>query len=277
MKPLVTIGALTLALAPYYTWAGSSCPGPFDEQHLVLRLPDEQPDAAGYGIYAEQCDGGLYLVNPVSGERLTRINETWWLEAFESAQWASDDHEAIVVLASYITGIGPTGVQPFQARIVVTRTPQGWLPGEPQFPDEEEPAADPPDDADPMDRAVREAGTPEAFAALELTSHGRPVDLHPDFATSRVVLKSLWLTSGSIYVKQVAVHRQDDRYVVYYDVTTPEIGTADMKQCVLYAVLPDDGLPVTFEKRHTFGRPGRSVPDAGGVLDGASFAGAPTP
>ncbi len=138
MNRLAALVLLTVAALPATVAAASDCPAPFAKNNVLEVLPDDKRESMHgfYGIYPEPCDGGLYLVSLPDGKRLARINENWWLEDFESARWQSPAHEAIVVVASYITGIGPTGVQPFRARIVITRRPHGWVPDEPELLDE---------------------------------------------------------------------------------------------------------------------------------------------
>jgi len=295
MESRLSVIAMLVWVAAMPVLAAERCPAPFDRDNLVQVLVDDELDVIydTYGVYTEMCDGGLYLVDPGDGERLVRINESWWLYHFESARWENADHQAIVVDASYATGIGPTGARPFRARIVLTRT-QGanrtistWTVEEPEFLESDEPqtaneqetddlqtSEQPVDQSDP---SIREVTTPEGFQVLALTDRGRPFEIPVDFSTSRLTLKSLWLTSGSIKVKDVGVRRQDDCYTVFYDLTHPSIGTTDMKQSILYAVLPDDGLPVRFEQSRRFGRSGEPVDGQAAVIDRGDFQGAPPP
>jgi len=135
------LAALLLSLSAVAASAATDdpgCPAPFARDNVLEILADEQHDTVHgyYGIYPEPCNGGLYLVSLPTGERLARINEGWWLEEFESARWESVSHEGIVVVASYITGVGPTGTRPFRARILLIHRPKGWVPDEPELLDE---------------------------------------------------------------------------------------------------------------------------------------------
>lgn len=117
----------------------SSCPPddlPAKTSGYAATLLDRKLDMIRdvYGIYEEACDGGLYLVDLNQGQRLLRINENWWLYKFESAKWRDPESpNEIVTLAQYVTGIGPTGAQPFRARIVVKRAGRGWIAQEPEI------------------------------------------------------------------------------------------------------------------------------------------------
>ena len=107
-----------------------------------LMLADHDAILETFGLYRTQCDGGLYLVDLQHHQKMWRVNESWWLDRIESIAWVDPDKaDAIEVIAIYITGIGPTGVQPFKARVVMHRGgggPRGysWTPGEPEFIDD---------------------------------------------------------------------------------------------------------------------------------------------
>jgi len=247
-----------------------NCAGPFDPGRIEKKLAVSEHDASQgvYAFYPEPCDGGLYMLALGSMEPMTRVNESWWLEELESVQWA-DGRRAneIVVTASYITGIGPTGVQPFRARIVLKKLQGAWVPQTPEaIESKPERAAD--------DPRVHEARSPAELARLEIMAQGRPVEIDVNFEEDRLVAISVWLTSGSIRITDVHVRRSDDRYYVDYDTTFPPIGTTDMKSSVIFVVLPKDGRQIEFGSALGIGR---KVDVRTGIIDRAGIAGAPPP
>ena len=137
------LAAMTLSLSP--TVAGSqtgtvphcsAAPGRIKEEQIVKVLSENEPDMIHHKvvIYEEPCDGGLYLIDFERRDKWFKINESWWLYAFESAVWQDTDREnEIAVTARYATGIGPTGAVPFRAKIIMQRRSNEWVPLEPVF------------------------------------------------------------------------------------------------------------------------------------------------
>jgi len=66
----------------------------------------------------------------------------------------------------------------------------------------------------------------------------RPFKDGVDFREYRVVVSNIVLTSGSIRLRDVAVHRHESKYIVYYDLKSPKIGTHDIRIAQVYALLP---------------------------------------
>ena len=95
-----------------------------------------------------------------------------------------------------------------------------------------------------------------------------------DFKQSRLIVKSVWLTSGSGKITDVSVARNRRAYFVTYQTKYPRIGTMDMKQSVIYLVVPKDTRYVSFEDPELDAR--RYDVNAG-VLNRGSFKGAPVP
>ena len=88
-------------------------------------------------FYDEFCDGGLWMVNIGSPDvKIARVNASWQLYEFKSAAFAqpekkdAEDGDVIIVTASFVTGIGSTGAQPFTVRIPMTRAGDTWFEGE---------------------------------------------------------------------------------------------------------------------------------------------------
>ena len=252
--------------------AEPGCAYDIDLSQPIRLLFDRETDVVKgvFGFYEGECDGVLYLVDlddPVHNA----VNESWRLYRLESVGFAEGRRDRIVVDASYVTGIGPGGAEPFRARIVMNyRTGARWTP---EGSDPDDGSAGP---AEP-DASVREASSAEALQALEIRSDRGQLELAPDFATSRAVVKSIWLTSGSAEIDSVRIHRTDDAYLVFYRVKSPRLGTTDMKQSLIYLELPRDGLPVAFLDRRSNVLSGRRVEVPYRVIDSGTMAGAPPP
>jgi hypothetical protein len=240
-----------------------------------------------FGIYVEPCNGGLYLIDGHQQSRLVRINESWWLYAFKSASWKdSDDANEIVVTASYATGIGPTGAIPFRARIVLQRDASDWIVQEPVVLDDKTEHVATNSDVDGTGAAppsrnppwitMRSADSAKAFNTIGVVDRGRPFAIDVDYSKYRLVVDSVVLTSGSATVEDVTVQRREGHYVVSYRVRMPRLGTTDMKQSLVYVILPQDGLPVTFGERGRMRTSaGKRVAVRTGVIDRGRYAGGP--
>ena len=240
-----------------------------------------------FGIYADPCDGGLYLIDGHQRSRLVRINESWWLYKFESASWRDPDAaDEIVVTASYATGIGPTGAIPFQARIVLRRDGSDWVVQEPVVLDNKPEYAATDSDADALGHGppnrnppwitMRSADSAKAFDSIGVMDNGHPFAIDVDYSKYRLVVASVVLTSGSAKVEDVTVQRHDEHYVVSYQIKVPRIGTTDMKQSLVYVILPQDGLPVTFRERGRLGSlAGQQIAVQTGIIDRGRYVGSP--
>lgn len=230
---------------------------------LTVLMEDEVMGVVS--VNRHRSDGGLYLVNAPDQARLLRINESWWLYEFEAAFTSNIDddpaHE-ILVLATYATGIGPTGAQPFrhnfvldlqdgvwktlalseaQRALTVNELKMAFRPVEPAiFTTAKTKVGE--------KRQGNEARCQDELARLE-RSLGRSFDGEVDFARQRLAATSVFLSSGSARIVDIRVRRSDDAYIVYYKTRYPPIGTTDIKVSVLYAILPKDHRSVFFMDR----------------------------
>lgn len=96
-----------------------------DSEHIVaeIRQPDGDPSQTSLALYEERSNGGLYLVDLAEQKKILRINAGWWFEKLISANWSKDGSmDQIAISATFITGVGPTGVQPFPASFILTKT-----------------------------------------------------------------------------------------------------------------------------------------------------------
>lgn len=104
----------------------------------VLREPSQsrflhQIDATKQ-LYTHRCSGGIYLVDKeISSEGLldsaVPVVQGWWLDSIVSVH--QPDKQSIIIDGRFITGVGPCGVYPFYARILLTRLPKSWQAEEP--------------------------------------------------------------------------------------------------------------------------------------------------
>lgn len=228
-------------------------------------------------------DSGLILTS--KGASYT-IVDSWRLFEFERAQWGDGKTcDEIVVLASFATGMGPGGAHPFRAKIRLRRNPSGWstvstvILTEPRADEDrfdglavpEKPLRPYPYQAQPIwkpyEPFVEFAGSPEEVHKLSKTRSARLTDLQIDFGRERLVLASIWLTSGSNSLVNVRVQKHGDGYDVTYDVKKPRIGTADIKRSGIYVILPADGRRVkVFERGRGDKAKGNRVQVQSGVI-----------
>lgn len=232
-------------------------------------------------IHEPAQDSGLLLTSTGSSYK---IAESWRLFEFERAEWGPGNTcDEIVIFASFATGIGPGGAHPFRAKIRLRRNPSGWftvsnviltesradedrfdglaVPEQPLRPYPYEPRPI----WKPHEPFVEFAGSPEEVHKLSKTRSARLADLQIDFGRERLVLASIWLTSGSNSLVNVRVQKHDDGYDVTYKVKKPRIGTADIKRSGIYVVLPADGRRVKVFER---GRGDIAIGDRVDVLSG---------
>ena len=98
-----------------------------------------QHEAVGdLNLFTHPCTGGLYLVDaPAPNDALHVLWQGWWLLDACSLQWQDGnlDREpgpTIMLIGRFLTGIGPTGHEPFVARVRATYDGAGWQILEPQ-------------------------------------------------------------------------------------------------------------------------------------------------
>lgn len=214
-------------------------------------------------LYREICDGGLYLINSRSGAELIRVNAGWWIDEVAQAEALPDG--AVLVDAKFITGVGPTGSVPFSQRYRLEKSASTW-----------QVAQLPPDESAPvwLSPSLVEISNQAQLDAIALRGREGSIDMNVDLSQHRLLLYSLWLTSGSARVTEVSVQRNYRSYFVEHRTEAPAIGTTDMKHVVLYAVLPKDYRTVSFEGRELDAKRFRA---RAGALPHATFKGAPTP
>jgi hypothetical protein len=241
----------------------AACSGEINPDNLTL--PSADLKSSPVAVYAERCDGGLYLLHLQRDESLLKINASWWLESLDSVA-LEPDGKSLRVSARFITGIGPTGTVPFNVEFRITRSAAGQWQSE-QLPIDNNAPLE-------LQPGVLEIANLAQLNAARLKYRHAPISLRPNFADRRLVLKSLWLTSGSAEVTDIRVHRNDRGYFITYNVEAPRIGTTDMKHVVLHVELPKDHRYASFADPELNATRVR-VPT--GVLENATFFGALPP
>jgi len=264
---LLLLLVMTRALADTGYEGAPACADAIDLTKVEHRLMVRDHDAIleTFGLYQTRCDGGLYLVDLQHHRKMWRVNESWWLEKIESMAWVDPAAaNGIEVIATYITGIGPTGVQPFRARVVMRRGGGGpggytWTPGEPEFIEDAapptrkldprpQPAKPGPGETPSACHPVVRATSFEEFAALGLRSRNAPwrhdAINEATFAAFDFYAISVFHSSGSQRIEAVDVYEDDGRYTVRYDIYRPRIGTADIQFSTVWALLPKDAVDV---------------------------------
>lgn len=263
---ILTTWATACHAAAQVDEAASFLPAPCSRgYHADQAIPIEDPGRLNLALYPELCDGGLYLIDTSAGASLLRVNPVgWWLE--EAGEVEVDANGSFVVEASFITGVGPTGVVPFTVRYRVSSADDGRWVSEALPRDESQPVWLGPD--------VVEITRPEQLEHVALADAHGPIEIPVDFSRDRLLLKPIWPTSGSIRITDVEVHRTDRAYFVSHDEHSPRVGTADMKPVVIYAVLPADYRAVSFDDPE-YGA--ERVRAEAGVLEGATVEGRRAP
>lgn len=104
------------------------------------RLLQSLRDAQGRSVsfYGDhRCPGGPYLEDGAQewpGQEPTLVKLVkWWLYEFINARWTDEGRAEISVRARYITGIGPTGNQPFSVQVKARRMGDGRQVDEPEI------------------------------------------------------------------------------------------------------------------------------------------------
>ena len=88
------------------------------------------PDPGYLDILTHPCSGAIYIADPNAAERgMSVLWQGWWLQGMYPPVWNGRD--ALQLRAKFITGVGPTGAQPFVASISARRTAVGWMVDEP--------------------------------------------------------------------------------------------------------------------------------------------------
>lgn len=207
-------------------------PGKLRFLHQVL---DEAVDTIS--LYTHPCSGGLYLADPnKASDKLTVLHEGWWFEGLFRPQWRkADEGRALELTGEYITGVGPTGVQPFIGRIGVAQMDSGWRVLEPEV--------DVPPPAHPKElrykgRTLFVVRDEVELKYLDLSNEHWGVD----FSTERLVLMN-----ADVHSSSDAVVKTDGKSYFLQRHRVPDafpIGITFTRPGVLWMVVPKDDLSI---------------------------------
>ncbi len=249
---------LFLLTSSYLVFAGWSEKETHDE-HLTTPTPVvnclmEQP-SQGKSLYkideqlelfTHPCSGGLYLVdktlNP-SGQldKAVPVIQGWWLHSFNNVIQKNNE---LIVLAKFVTGVGPVGSRPFYARVMLQKKENSWLVGEPSHGKRAKP-----NKHRFITKKLYEVTSQQALEQLdpEISKEIENIDI--DFATHRLVLNWVRLKSSKIWIDAVFVSKNADSYQLQFTTQAPSIVTKDLKTSLIWLVLPKDDLPVEMYNR----------------------------
>ncbi|MCH9671223.1 MAG: hypothetical protein K0U93_07215 [Gammaproteobacteria bacterium] len=103
-------------------------PDDFERQSARLTYAKSQETLVVVSMYSNRCNGGVYLVEAGPSPMPLRVSY-WWLDEFRAARITPGDPspDALTIVATYITGIGPTGAQPFEASTTIRWSDSGWI------------------------------------------------------------------------------------------------------------------------------------------------------
>jgi hypothetical protein len=213
-------------------------------------------------IYTHDCSSGLYLVDKRTGlagdlRKATPIVQGWLLQSLQLATML--DPDTLLLEASFVTGVGPKGARPFKAQIRVLRDNDTWVAQEPLLIKKSKRTFFRP--------RIIEVGNQDELNAFKPCRNGAyPAD-QVDFERERLILLPLHLNSGSINITNLAVSETEESYQLHYSVEYPGFVTKDVKDSLLWYVLPKNARRV--EVHDSTRNPGTEPRDTylSGVID----------
>lgn len=237
------------------------------EVHRSFTIQLNNNEQAQFYLGEDTRYGSLHLMNPVTHERVVRINPSWWLDELIQVQVANidaDEAQEIIIKATYYTGIGPTGAQSFLYTFYLDHHNGQWTslynkpPSSPK-PRKINTPRQPKAPFNTVHGKLLTAETQQALAQLNLNLEQVPELKTVDFDRYKVIFKHYWLTSGSKRIQHTAIHKHNEQHLFYYTVHSPSIGTTDMKSGYVYAIIPKQITDVTFAKAQTTARKGQRL------------------
>jgi hypothetical protein len=190
-------------------------------------------------IYTHDCSSGLYMIDKGTGDagdlrNATPIVQGWLLLTLQSATMF--DPDTLLLEASFVTGVGPKGARPFRAQIRVLRDNDTWVAQEPLLIKNSKRTFVRP-------RIIEVDNQDEWNAFKPCRSGAYPAD-QVDFDSERLILLPLHLNSGSIKITDLAVSETEESYQLHYSVEYPGFVTKDVKDSLLWYVLPKNARRV---------------------------------
>ncbi|MFK7914308.1 MAG: hypothetical protein AB8B93_10375 [Pseudomonadales bacterium] len=207
-----------------------------DAPDALVHLWQTHHAELGYqNIYTHPCTGGVYLIDPRAENDVVHVLwQGWWLQRLYPPVW-DDNHSVtdagtgptLALTGRFITGAGPTGTEPFTARIFASYSELGWAIHEPQTNVGDQPAP-----------RVSGSGVHQMFeihSAAELAALGLANEpWRVDFATERLVIKNADLRSNSEAAALV------DATTYLLQINGPRIGNTYTVPGLWWMVMPKD-------------------------------------
>jgi len=242
--------SLLAALAPLPAGAADRAPSCQATADRALTYFQSLRDAQGRVIQVvgdHRCAGGPYLLAASApatdaSAPLVKLVPGWWLHEFVSARWLDAARTALQVRARYVTGVGPSGAEPFAVQVIARRVGERWQVAEPE---RVEAGFDlPTRQADGLIRIE----SVEQHRNLNIAVPGLPGEAEVDFALERLVIKSRFFGSATERITGTWVRAEDGGYRVGFDTDSPRVGVAMPKVVMLWWRVPNDGKPVRIDR-----------------------------
>lgn len=215
------------------------------EKPPMVKLLDQHASKPAKLFIAKRCPGGLFLQQSEkfwldTDKPFTPIGFGWWLTELASVSWQDTAKTLLKVRATYLTGIGPTGNQPFNVEINITENESSWVASEPIHHDR------------PFERPTRLNNgmlSVESTEQLEILGIDRQhkdqaIFYTIDFTQQRLIVKPVTMTSGSMRISEVFVYQLNHTYFLGHRISAPPIGTTDMKYTSLWYLLPKNNYAI---------------------------------
>lgn len=207
-----------------------------DELRLLHQAHHEAVDTIN--LYTHPCTGGLYLVEPNKApEVLNVLWEGWWLQGLYRPQWIESDNGRVLELTGrFITGAGPTGAQPFDARFRITQSDSGWRVTEPQV---DIPQPQGPQELNCLGRTLFVVREQAELDYLNLSNEPWAVE----FGAERLVL-----VNADVHTSTDAIVRTDGSRYFLQERKHPDafsISTTFTRPGLLWMVVPKDDLSIS--------------------------------
>ncbi len=211
-----------------------------DAENPFKNLGDwrQRESDAALRIFTERCSGGLYL-GPIGGKPTHILFEGAWFQELVAVHWLAPE---TLRLRVHVAQSRTSARKDWEANeIVLYRNNDSW------HSDGLHPLGRPFDFASPLALPGGRVNAllvdrPEQMENLQFDR----VSSEIDYATERVLLAPILLSSGSKRIVAINVQREVDHYLVSWQTNRPRIGTADLNPTVVWVVLPKDGLPIRY-------------------------------
>lgn len=225
-------------------------------------------------VFSHPCTGGLYLLDSPTGSdtglaagTVAPVVQGWFFQDSLKTERLSED--AVEVSARFLTGVGPKGYRPFNAVVRMNRVDGLWQVDEPEH----------------RKGAVRGNGssrvvflprlhTVQSQKELDQLSFCRgqkSVAFDVDFSSERLLLRTVHLKSGMIQLADPQAFEGPDGLWLRYTHTSPDVVSYDIKQTIVWYVLPKNDKPLGSGRPLSYGLLKPVEGTRSGVIDRCSF------